>query len=499
MEFNMRNALFYTSLALLGWGCDDGGSGGEGGGGVVVLLDAGGQGGEGGGAGGAGGEGGQAGCNDGETTCGGACVDTQTDAAHCGGCDMPCGDGETCEGGTCVAPDPCARAPLENCDASDEAQPPPMNEHAAGYDNDRQIMIIFGGNTATPENCGFPAFTFMARTWIFYDFDTGCGHWVEVGGDQPPGRTRHAGVFGGGYFWVHGGRYREGTSGRYEVKNDLWRFDPETRIWEEVAPMGAAPSGRYNHTMVWDSTREQIILYAGNGSTSGASPLPLDDVWTFDPQTSAWREIAVEGNKPNGRMWHEAFWDAQRERMIVFGGGDETAFNLDAKYFKEVYAFDPVEPRWSQMHNGRNDAPDGRFWSRMVHDTQNDVYVMFAGHDDTNLGNVNDTWTFDPNTREWTTSAGADAFNRPANGFCDFPPDFTTVAPGTPERRNAHTMVYSQVCGHAITFGGKTDCGAVNDVWRFGAGGWSNPVMASEGEACLRWRSNPDNCENMCF
>lgn len=473
--------------------CDDGGGATPDN--PIVVVDMG-MGGEGGG----GGEGGVAGCDEGETTCSDACVDTQTDAAHCGGCGAACAEGETCEAGDCVAPDPCARPPLEDCDASDDAQPPPLNEHVAGYDDNQQLMVIFGGNTAVPEMCGFPAYTFLARTWIFYDFDTGCGHWVEVGGAQPPGRARHAGTFGGGYFWVHGGRAREGDSGRYEVKDDLWRFDPQTRTWEEMPPVAPAPDGRYNHTLIYDDARNQLLLYAGNTSTSGATPSPQNDVWAYDIATNVWREIDQTGTAPSGRMWHEALWDSSRERMIVYGGGDATAFNNNATYFSDVLAFDPTDGSWSQWHNGRNGTiPDGRFWSRMVHDTQNDVYLMFAGHDDQTLGNANDTWTFNPETRDWSAVADADAFNRPANGFCDFPADFTTVAAGTPERRNAHTLVYSQACGHAITFGGKTDCGAVNDVWRFGAEGWSNPVMASEGEACLRWRANPDNCANMCF
>ena len=35
------------------------------------------------------------------TACDDACVDTTSDADHCGDCNTPCGPGETCEAGTC--------------------------------------------------------------------------------------------------------------------------------------------------------------------------------------------------------------------------------------------------------------------------------------------------------------------------------------------------------------------------------------------------------------
>lgn len=37
-----------------------------------------------------------------ERTCGGACVDTQTDEQHCGGCSRPCGANNECVAGACV-------------------------------------------------------------------------------------------------------------------------------------------------------------------------------------------------------------------------------------------------------------------------------------------------------------------------------------------------------------------------------------------------------------
>ena len=66
------------------------------------------------------------GCGDGQTctggscgcpaggTCGGDCVNTQTDPRHCGGCDQPCNSGEVCTAGGCCAPS------AEGCNGTDD-------------------------------------------------------------------------------------------------------------------------------------------------------------------------------------------------------------------------------------------------------------------------------------------------------------------------------------------------------------------------------------------
>lgn len=46
-------------------------------------------------------EAGNCGCDAGQTACGGACVDLQSDAAHCGDCDTACASGQSCVAGEC--------------------------------------------------------------------------------------------------------------------------------------------------------------------------------------------------------------------------------------------------------------------------------------------------------------------------------------------------------------------------------------------------------------
>ena len=51
--------------------------------------------------------------------------------------------------------------------------------------------------------------------------------------------------------------------------------------------------------------------------------------------------------------------------------------------------------------------------------------------------------------------------------------------------------------GEMLIFGGKTDCGLVNDVWSYTLGsGWSELSPATSGQACLRANQN---CSSLCF
>ncbi|MBP6830918.1 MAG: hypothetical protein KA978_09040 [Deltaproteobacteria bacterium] len=59
-------------------------------------------------------------CPLGQTSCGGACLDLQTDRAHCGACGVACGSGQTCTGGvcriTCASPRVvCGAGSLQSC------------------------------------------------------------------------------------------------------------------------------------------------------------------------------------------------------------------------------------------------------------------------------------------------------------------------------------------------------------------------------------------------
>ena len=387
------------------------------------------------------------------------------------------------------------------CEGGDDG-PGLLNEHSAVFDDARGVMIVFGGNDAVPENCGIPAYTMSADTWLYFDGDAeDCGRWLKLEGDAPPRRTRHAAAFDGQAMWVFGGRSRVGGGGPYTVHSDLWRFDAEARTWTEATPEGDGPPGRYNTSLVYNPDRNELLLFGGNLNGDALAPTPSNDVWAYSIDDNTWRNVSRPGG-PAPRMWHGGTFDTARNQMVIYGGGDDTAFTGEVRYFFDLWAFDAEEGRWAELPGGLI-GPAGRFWAKITYDSTNDRYLMFGGHDeglDRQVGNRNDLWSYDPDGGGWAQIGEEDTFNAPANGFCDFPPDFANIADGTPERRNAHSLVWNGACGRALVFGGKTDCGAVDDVWRYDdTNGWTNPTPANDGELCMRWRSNPDNCVNMCF
>lgn len=392
--------------------------------------------------------------------------------------------------------DPCM-AIEDRCDGTFE-QPPAMNEHVGVYVDEAHMLVIFGGNTSVPENCGFPAYTGETQTWLYYDrpLMEGCGPWVKIE-EGPPGRARHSADAGDGGVWIFGGRVRAGSSGPYTLFNDLWRFDPETRAWTEVPSMNTGPSPRYNASLTYDPARRALWVFGGNIATSALTPNAVHDLWRFDIDEARWTEIETPSYVLD-RMWHQAIFDIARDRLVIFGGADETAFFDAAVYFNDLLFYNPEQDTWGEASPELR--PDGRFWSQLVYRPEGDQYLLFGGHDDQQLGNRNDSWSFDPNGGGWTALTGEDTFNKPANGFCDFPPDFTIVDRSLPERRNAHSLSWSTTCDRGYLFGGKTDCGAINDVWEYHPEeGWISKELATEGEVCHRWRANPDNCANMCF
>lgn len=353
-------------------------------------------------------------------------------------------------------------------------------------------FVFFGGDEGIPVNCQSQT-DFVADTWLW---EEDCGNWRKVEStDGPMATARYA----HGYdpvrdrFLIHGGRFRDGTSGNYTLRNGLWAFDFATETWSLLSQDG--PSKRAIHAGAVAGDR--FVVFGGTGSTDGLSYVPLySDVWVYDLAANTWTELPTTGG-PGGRVFHAMTSDGGDE-LYVYAGGDENAFF--GPFYRELWMLDLTDGSWTMLDDASAfKAPDGRIWPDLMYDEVSGQLVMWAGHDDQAMGNTNQlyTWSFDGTG--WDKVRMGDSLDAGSNGFCDFPADFVAVDANAPERRYGAASAMTGD-GTLLTFGGKTDCGIINDLWRFdlATAGWERLLRATDGESCVR-AFDPDSCSSLCF
>lgn len=381
-----------------------------------------------------------------------------------------------------------------DCSARPIAVPSARGEVEGVWDAERGRMVVFAGDQGPPVMC-MSQTDFVAEVWAFHP-DCDNFEQLEPGpGMSARGRYALALDAARGRALIHGGRFREGTSGTYTLHDDLWAFDLASDSWIEL-PSEGGPSARSNHVAVVAPEQDKLIIFGGNASDDGLAFIPLDDTWAFDLEAETWTQISTT-NTPSARLFHAATV-ASDDTILVFGGGDENAFL--GPFFRDLWALqleaDGQSGAWTLLDDGLS-GPPGTTWPDLHYDDAGERLLLWSGHDDGQLGNVNTIWSWDIGGAGWAQLEAGDLHNAPANGFCDFPADFVDPDLDAPERRSAGAAVLTDQ-GELMIFGGKTDCGLINDVWSWSLSEqqWTERSPATVGEICLRAFAE---CQSMCF
>jgi hypothetical protein len=187
--------------------------------------------------------------------------------------------------------------------------PSPRSKHAMAHDTARGATVLFGGDDGKGGILG--------GTW---EWDGTA--WAQVAAGGPSPRFDHAmafdplrGVtvlFGGASFdcpscWPVACPIRE--------PHGTWEWDGFS--WTEVNT-GVEPPALRDHTMIYDPSREAVVLYGGitpSGLAGGT--------WAWDGAT--WTEMGGDGPEP--RHGHAGVYDRANESAIVFGGFDQNNHN----------------------------------------------------------------------------------------------------------------------------------------------------------------------------
>ena len=336
---------------------------------------------------------------------------------------------------------------------------------------------------------------------------------VAAAGNTPGGRgASFTWTDQSGNFWLYSGGALT-TSPR-----DLWEFNPSTTLWtwmagdiqlqadygvQGVAAATNTPGGRY-YGSTSTGADGKLWLFGGVGFADY-----LNDLWSFDPNTVMWtwekgsntasardqnsldgslgvygtQGIAAAGNTPSGRSLPIS-WQDSNGRFWLFGGYGFDANSITG-WLNDLWMFDPSSGEWtweagnntlvaldSNGDYGRKGAygtrgqgskknlPGSRYAAQAWVDSKG-IFWIFAGLGaDSNgvLGPLNDLWSFDPSSREWTWVAGNDTTNNiPGEG-----PGGTYGTKGT--------LSASNYPGGRVGASTWTDWSG--DLWLFGGNGF---------------------------
>ncbi len=194
--------------------------------------------------------------------------------------------------------------------------------------------------------------------------------------ELPPGR-RAAG------YCYDSVRHRLIVFGGFPVYlGDLWAFDLDTGTWEEITPSGTGPTPRYGPTMIYDAANDRLVIFGGFDGTA-----QRNDVYSVNLSGSpVWTLLATSGAPPAARSFHVAAYDAPRQRMVMFSG-------YNGSWLNDTWELSlGAAPAWTQLTGST--PPPPRNLAAVAIDTARERMMVFGGWEESTQTYYHDTWAF---------------------------------------------------------------------------------------------------------
>ena len=207
--------------------------------------------------------------------------------------------------------------------------------------------------------------------------------------------------------------------------------------WRLESP-ASAPASRWGHVMAADSTGT-LLMFGGHSLSTGM----LSDSWLYTPaagsgagSTAIWSQIEG-GQTPQPREGAAITYDTATGDVLMWGGQDSTV------YYNSTWQWNNTTG-WKQLTPAT--SPPAAIGAAMAYTTGGNV-IMFGGA--TSGGFLSETWTW--NGTNWS---GA------------------TPSP-SPQASAYGSMVYDSTLTKIIYFGGETNAGAQGTTWYYTGGTWA--------------------------
>ena len=319
-----------------------------------------------------------------------------------------------------------------------------------------------------------------------------------------------------GNFWLYGGDGYDAFTNEGEL-GDLWKYNPSNNQWtwmkgsitaSQTAVYGTLgqsatanqPGARYGSSF-WKDASGNFWMFGGSGYDASGSSGYLNDVWKYNPQTNQWtwmngnnvldqfgvygtKGVASATNAPGGRYFSRSIVDVNGN-FWMFGGLGFASSGID-DILNDLWKYNPGTNNWTWM-NGSNlvnqigkygtlgvssasNTPGARLIGNLWTDQNNNI-VLFGGYGNAlnngTQGDLNDFWSMNINTGNWTWIKGSNTLNGKANYGTQGILAATNKAGSRFDamiwQGNANTVWMFGGYGFVAT--GTTD-GYLNDLWK---------------------------------
>ncbi|MEZ5962498.1 MAG: kelch repeat-containing protein [Planctomycetota bacterium] len=244
--------------------------------------------------------------------------------------------------------------------------------------------LLFGGEIPSSGGNDPPPPRVLGDTWTL-DVDGWRSHDPTL---RPRARINHAIAYDAARdrFVMFGGMGQFAAFG-FDLLSDTWEWDGID--WRQIQAPG--PARRYGHAMAYDAERERVVLFGGHGEFSD-----LGDTWTWDG--TSWTESSAGG--PSARVGHKLGWHARSGRVVLFGGWWKPTGSF---YVADNDTWTWDGDTWLQMDP--DTPPPPRTDHGMTSSLSGEPLLLFGGFD---LRELNDAWEWDGTNWSATTMS-----NRP--------------------------------------------------------------------------------------
>jgi hypothetical protein len=241
----------------------------------------------------------------------------------------------------------------------DSAGPPVRNLAGVAYDTRRHTLVMHGGTYDLGRSYG--------ETWEW----TRQSGWRQFTGSGP-GIRDHTQL---AYDAERGRSVLFGGSGSdpNTAFGDTWEFDGVR--WERFTTTG--PPARVHHAMQYDPNLKRVVVFGGFTPGSPA----IGDSWAWDG--TRWTSFApLTAPRSHARMAYHRRLNA----LLVAGGFPQTSLGVITRR----------DAGWTSLP--ASPEPSARYLTDMAYDAKRDVLVLFGGGDPAGSTLYADTWEFDGTT-----------------------------------------------------------------------------------------------------